>query len=320
MPIDRADLDNLRAAAANNAGPLAEALLGQRNAKASTKTRWHFGSNQGSLWVSLEGARKGTWHDAASGEGGDLIALVEHARGCSFLEAVDWLRSWFGVPPGERAPPRPAPERDPGQDKQHQRNLRDLARKAWQASGPATGTLVETYLACRGLALPPDAPLRFHPSCPREHERLPAMVALLTDASTGEAVGIHRTYLRADGAGKAEGKSKMMLGGAGVVRLVPDEEVTLGLGIAEGIETSLAVMQAGWRPVWSCGSAGGVSRFPVLGGIEHLTVFADPGKAGEKAGATCAGRWSEAGREARVFAAPPDTSDWLDLLMREGAL
>ena len=46
----------------------------------------------------------------------------------------------------------------------------------------------------------------------------------------------------------------MMLGSQGVVRLSIDEDVTLGLGICEGIEDGLAVLQLGWalcglRPV-----------------------------------------------------------------------
>lgn len=122
--------------------------------------------------------------------------------------------------------------------------------KIWREALAATGTLVETYLASRGLALPGDAPIRFHPACPRGAERLPAMLALTSGQQSGEPVGVHRTFLRADGAGKASGKAKMMLGNAGIVRLVPDAEVTTGLGLAEGIETALSVMQGyGWRPV-----------------------------------------------------------------------
>jgi hypothetical protein len=104
----------------------------------------------------------------------------------------------------------------------------------------------------------------------------------------------------------------MMLGKAGVIRLSPDEEVSLGLGICEGIETALAVMAAGWRPIWACGSLGALRDFPVLSGIEVLTIFADP-KPIEVAGArTCATRWDEAGREAIVWI--PRGGDWNDAL------
>ncbi len=181
---------------------------------------------------------------------------------------------------------------------------------------PASGTLVECYLHSRGLLLPPGAPLRFHPQCPRGRtERLPAALALMTDPGTARPVGIHRTYLRADGRGKAEGDARRMLGNAGVVRLVPDDTVTLGLGLAEGIETALAVMQRfGWRPVWAAACAGGIEKFPVLAGIEAISIFADADDkgAGIRSARACAERWREAGREATIFI-PPSGTDWNDV-------
>ena len=64
------------------------------------------------------------------------------------------------------------------------------------------------YLGTR--AIPPslvekhaDA-LRSHPNCPCGPYRFPAMVALNRSIITGEPIGIHRTFLRDDGAGKRE--------------------------------------------------------------------------------------------------------------------
>ena len=70
---------------------------------------------------------------------------------------------------------------------------------------------------------------------------------------------------------------------------------------------------AGWSPVWAACSAGGIARFPVLPGVEALTIFADndDGGAGTRAAEACARRWAEAGREARIFA-PPAGSDFHD--------
>lgn len=198
----------------------------------------------------------------------------------------------------------------------------ELARQVWQEARPAPGSLVETYLASRGLTLPPGAPLRFHPACPRGKERLPAMVALMTDPVTGEpSGGIHRTFLAPDGRGKAAGAAKMMLGPAGVIRLVPDEEIGSGLGISEGIETALAVMQGwGWRPVWATGSAGGIKGFPVVPGIECLTIFpdADDNGASVEASEACRVRWKEAGREVQ-WGVPPKGTDFADLMARRAA-
>ena len=63
------------------------------------------------------------------------------------------------------------------------------------------------------------------------------IVALMTDPVTNEPTGIHRTFLNPDGK-KIERK---MLGRQGVVRITPDEDVTYGLGISEGVEDALAV-------------------------------------------------------------------------------
>jgi hypothetical protein len=147
------------------------------------------------------------------------------------------------------------------------------------------------------------------------------MLALMTNPATGEPCGVHRTFLARDGNGKAPGPlpAKMMAGAAGVVRLVPDEDVTMGLGIAEGIETSFSVMQGyGWRPVWAATSAGMIRTFPVLPGIEALTLFADADGAGITAAEACAERWAEAGREVEVIA-PPAGFDFNDTLRSRAA-
>ena len=84
-----------------------------------------------------------------------------------------------------------------------------------------------------------------------------------------------------------------MLGSQGVVRVSPDEDVTHGLGIAEGVEDALAILASGWEPVWAATSAGMIERFPVLPGIECLTIFADNDGAGVTAAQACAERWAD---------------------------
>lgn len=184
--------------------------------------------------------------------------------------------------------------------------------RIWSEAKSIAGTVAEAYLASRGLAYEGDA-LRFHPSCPFRQERHPAMVALMTDAVAGEPQGVHRTALLPDGSGKAA-PGKMMLGVAlgAVVRLMPDEGVTTGLAVAEGIETALAVP---FRPIWACLSAGTMKVLPVLSGIEALTIFADQDKAGLDAANACGERWHASGAE--VVMAAPLKGDFADL--REAA-
>jgi hypothetical protein len=141
----------------------------------------------------------------------------------------------------------------------------------------------------------------------------------MTDPASNEPCGAHMTYLSADGGGKAEGeRKKIMLGRVGVIRLVPDAEVTLGLGLAEGIETALAVTQRfGWSPVWAATSAGAIRAFPRLAGIEALTIFADQDAAGMAAAEVCAARWRDAGAEARICV--PPAGDFNDLARETAA-
>lgn len=301
--------------------PVAVALLGEPNRTLSNRAELRFGS-RGSLSVAIAGRKAGCWANHETGTGGGVLDLIRVATGRD--DPINWLRE-FQFLDGSHDPescsaPAPAPTPEPPRQAENQDSIR-LARQIWREGTSPSDTLVETYLASRGLALPPDAPIRFHPACPRGPERLPAMVTLMSDAITAEPCGVHRTFLRRDGTGKADGQSKMMIGNAGVIRLVPDDEVTTGVGLAEGIETSLAVMQrAGWSPVWATCSAGGVAKFPVLPGIEALTIFADMDDkgAGMRAAYECANRWREFGREVAI-SRPPTGTDWLDALSGEAA-
>jgi hypothetical protein len=269
--------------------------------------RWR---DSGSLVVTTTGRGAGLFCDHAAGDaGGDALDLVRHVRGGTIAEALLWAIDWLGATP---SPPEPLRPRPPSAV-----TTISAWPALWAQGRAISDTSADKYLRSRGLLPPAGDVFRFHPACPRERERLPAMLAIMTDAVTNQPVGIHRTFLRADGLGKIEhGKQKMMLGGAGVMRLAPDDEITLGLGICEGIETGLALMQrAGWGAVWAAGSAGGIARFPVLAGIESLSIFPDCDDSGvsAKASEQCAARWREAGREVQVVS-PPAGADWLDAL------
>ena len=73
--------------------------------------------------------------------------------------------------------------------------------------------------------------------------------------------------------------------------------------MTEGVEDALAVMLTGWRPVWAATSAGAIARFPVLPGIEALTIFADADQSGVDNANSCAERWAQASRETAIISA-----------------
>jgi putative DNA primase/helicase len=114
------------------------------------------------------------------------------------------------------------------------------AFKIWKKAQTAAGSPIEDYLQGRGLTLAIESyscALRYHPACPFKSKTVPAMVAAMVNIHTNEFQGIHRTRLNP--------KDKAMLGTAkgAVVKLTPDEDVTYGLHLCEGIETGLALMQ-----------------------------------------------------------------------------
>jgi putative DNA primase/helicase len=183
-----------------------------------------------------------------------------------------------------------------------------FALRLWNEAIDPRNTIVTDYLASRGLSLPKDVTsdvIRYHPALKLDGAPIGGMVALLRDIRSNQQCGIHRTFLDKTGRAFLDGndrKIRKMLGRAGgaAVKLAADEAVSLGLGIVEGVEDGLAVMLSGWQPIWVATTAGTIKRFPVLAGIEALTIFADADATGMAAAEECAARWVEAGKEARI--------------------
>jgi hypothetical protein len=180
---------------------------------------------------------------------------------------------------------------------------------------PIAGTLADEYLrATRALTLPPHVDqrvLRFHPACTFGLGVTPCLIALYRDIHTDQPVAIHRIAITPDG--KKVGR--MMLGpvGGAAIKLSADEDVTMGLTIGEGLETVLAGMVFGFAPAWALGSSGGIERFPVLAGIDALTILGEPDKSSERAVRECFTQWSAAGRE--VFRVTTEAGDMNDALV-----
>jgi hypothetical protein len=252
--------------------------------------------------------------------GGSVIDLVMHLDGCDFATAITRLA---GIEPG-----RPTAKHDPARiaaakAKAEQAEIDDFldenekwwrAVRIWEEAVLIEGTPADVYLRLhRHLDLPDGVSgrvLRFHPACPFGKGTYPCMVALVRNIGTNAPQAIHRTALHSDGTPvKIDGKTaRLALGSTrnGAVKLTDDAEVTTGLFVGEGIETVLAGTMAPrwWRPAWAVLYAANIASFPVLAGIECLTVMVDhdlPDKNGRRAGQTaaeeCRRRWAAAERE-----------------------
>lgn len=199
------------------------------------------------------------------------------------------------------------------------KSLGGPAERLWRRGVDPRGTLVEKYLNGRGLDLPAEAAdvsIRFLARCKFGDDYFPAMLALVRDVRLNEPMGIQRTALALDGSAiKLNGKThRMSLGGlrGGAVKLDPDDAVTAGLVIGEGVETCLAARQIGLRPVWAAVGAAGVAHFPVVHGVRALTILAENDVASARAIEQCAARWSLDGREV-IALEPLIGSDFNDM-------
>jgi hypothetical protein len=245
--------------------------------------------------------------DAGTGK-----VLVRRHAGCDQERVIATLRSRGLWPKSSlRLFSRPA-QRQPNQD---EATRSEAALAIWQSAMSAEGTLVETYLASRGLHLPPPNTLRFHAGLKHPSGGIwPAMVALVMRGSDHAPLAIHRTYLARDGGGKAPvDPQKMMLGPCrgGAVRLAAAGNVLM---IAEGIETALSAMQATRNPTWAALSTSGLRTLDLPGDVRDVIVLADGDEPGDAAARDCALRWKRQGRRVRI-ARPPQGMDFNDMLV-----
>ena len=283
---------------------------------------WRVGSVAGeagsSLGIHLAGRKAGVWCDFATGEKGDTLGLVRAILDIDLTEAMAWSRRWLGIEDGDAAlptrslasAPKPPEPEDP-----------DRWRYPWEGAQPIHGTLAELYLGARNrhFADPEGRVLRFARRRARKNPKTgeleyhPALLCALSDATSGKQCGLLNIYLQSDGADRLrDTKAKTCSGrkrGA-VVMLSDFEGPTAGLILCEGVETGIAIFEAELRPVWACGSAGTLARFPVLGGIQALTIAADADEPGQKAAEAVTTSWRKAGREAVIIA--PPVGDWAD--------
>lgn len=251
----------------------------------------------------------------SDGHSGRLLARC--MTGCNFLAILDALRG-IGIVEGAGA----IPQTDPAELARYQADQRRGAEKRetqakaiWAESLPLRGTIAETYLReARGITCDLPDTLRFHPSCWHPSaQRLPAMIAMIEGA---DRAALHRTYLQADGGGKAKAEpTKAMLGNCagGAVRLAKGFDA---LAVGEGIETSLSLLcgplrgSVGVRAALSTSGMAGLRLPPCAG---RLIVAIDNDPAGRAAGAKLAKRATALGWAVTMFAAPSG-NDWNDAI------
>jgi len=260
---------------------------------------------------------RGTWICSQGGgepAAGDGFALLEHVHGWGFRDALAAVADALGMGDGN-APSAAAPRRapPPAEPPPKLRTLHPDWQRRWHKARVITpADPAGRYLSGRGCILPPEgSDIGWHPRVGHWQSGHvgPALVALISDARSARPVTLHFTWIAEDGAAKADlgdYPNRLTLPGhsnVGVIRLWPDEEVTTGLALAEGIETALTAARV-FTPIWSTATANNLARMPRLPGIEALTIFVDDDPAGRKAAAACAAHWRETHAEVRLIDGP----------------
>lgn len=220
-------------------------------------------------------------------------------------------------------------EREAQQRRQWAENARRIAQLWTQCVPLAAGDPVTLYLQRRGMAgvWPLPGPLRLHRALSYWHgaEKLgtfPAMVAPII-ACDGRTVALHRTYLTADGRKADVLRPKKLTAAAGPLAgaCIPLHKPARGcIGIAEGVETSLAAWCASGVPTVAAYCAGNLAAYRWPAGVQRIVIFADADKAGREAADTLRARALAARLSCNVLTPTTEGADWADVWAERDAV
>lgn len=183
----------------------------------------------------------------------------------------------------------------------------EAALKIWNASQPALGTPVETYLRNRGITLRIPAALRFGRATYSGIE-YPAMIAAIMDLRR-QVIAVQQTLLTWDGR-KADVPQPRQNTGRQFdccVQLDTLPKSSPAMGIAEGIETALSAMQVHHMTVWAALGAARLPNVAIPERIKELVIYGDNDGTGKRAADKC----RSAHPDIRItYAFPPAHKDW----------
>jgi hypothetical protein len=294
---------------------------------------WHCSGSQSptgeAIGVVLTGSKQGLCCFFGSNRGGDLIELAQEVLGLDKFGAVSWAKQWLGLPTNERRadPELIARRRREAEEARERADKLKSAREIWdeaQDHGPGF-----KYLRFRGIdPAYADVELRCHPDLPHtEGGSFPALIGRITGPD-GDFAGIWRIYVAKNGKGKATVETPKRGLGVACGSAVRIGGIKNFIGIAEGVETALAVRQLVYEqtgnkfPVWAALSANGMQSVEIPSKVLRVSIYPDGdpprlylGKpsVGMTAAKVLAARLESESVKVSIIP-PPLASDWLDRL------
>jgi len=283
--LHQLDAKFIQQALATEAETVATTLLGKPKRRSGTALL--FGKNKGSLHVHISGEKQGFWYDFQTGDGGNLIQLIQQVQQCDFKEALGVGAKLARLSFSSNAAPQhaintrqEANSKMPTSDfTPQQQRMRDYARKLFQEAKPIANTLGEKYLNKHRHLLGPYPPsIRFHPSLRHTETKTnyPAVLFAATDKN-GQLQAVQAVFLDPTTGNKAAldvvKKTYGPIRGAAVeLQKGKDGIVTL----AEGPETALSIAKA--RVDLTVKASLGISNMqnaPLSLNCKHLLLCAD---------------------------------------------
>ena len=250
-----------------------------------------------SMYVRLRGAPSGAraagkWADAATGQYGDLLDLIHLQGNYNMLRgAMEEAHRFLALPQPEYYTSGPNKSIAVRTD----REVIVAARRLFNAARPIGETIAEKYLSGRGIVVPFQTALRFHPNVyyldgDGNRSAHPALLAAVHD-NDGKFMAINRIWIDRMGAGLAQiATPKKALGHllGHAVRFGQPQDILI---VGEGVETILSLKCV--RPDLAMAaalSANHLAAFIPPSHIKYLVIARDNDKAGEKAAGALAER------------------------------
>ncbi len=251
---------------------------------------------------------------------GDGFDLLQHVFNFTFADVIEFVASYLGI--RRRGSIKTfakniTVENTKGNN-QTSAELLAISKWLWD-NGKAIqlGDIADIYLRKRGIELNQyPSVLRLHPNLKCGTGICPGILAKLT-APDGTFAGLLRTFLTTNGE-KAFGKdSKKFMRGSipcgSAIRLYAPSDI---LGIAEGIETTLACYITFGIPVWATTGNKCMENVSIPSCVKKVEIFGDhdANGAGQNSAQILARRLHGEGRVVRVLIPPTINKDWLDIL------
>ncbi|CAM4390458.1 MAG: ATP-dependent RecD-like DNA helicase [Legionellaceae bacterium] len=249
------DMGSLQSRLIENAEVVVESLLGKPDKIVSTGYR--YGSQKGSLIVTLKGEKRGSWYDFQTGEGSNLFNLIGknlgHHPKKDFLKTAEYAARLVGFMPRENESVSKSKKTKISIKNlgftEHQKKRIALANKLERESMIIHGTLGEMYLRKqRGITCQLPESLRYHPSIyvPEVGKHLPALLVIAKNEK-GKTQAVQTIFLDRETHNKANIESNKRITGpikGAIVTIQEGKSKDSPTLIAEGIETGLSLKMA----------------------------------------------------------------------------